>query len=147
MKTLIATLSVLLGLTSGGAHGAGRGIEHRQVTVEAANDEWTSTDLKLQQGDLLVVLATGTVTVGSLLGEVGPDGVAGTRTGEGTLQLKVGASTTFKVGSNFTVTDQVGTVKVRVSDSKYADNKGQFAVRLIQIPEDVVPPAKPIAAE
>jgi len=101
----------------------------------------------LQQGDLLVVLAAGKVTVGSLLGEVGPDGIGGTKTGEGTLQIKVGASTTFKIGSNFTVTDQVGTVNVRVSDSKYADNKGEFAVRLIQIPEDALPPVKPIAAD
>jgi hypothetical protein len=116
-----------------------RKIEHRTLKVEGANDEWSPTNLKFQAGDFLIIKAAGKVTVGSFLGEVGPDGNPSGKQ-EGRLQLKIGTATTLGVGSSATVNvDQSGPVKVRVNDTKYTDNKGSFNVDIVLIPAELVP--------
>lgn len=50
-------------------------ITRNVLAVSGANDEWTPTTLKVTVGDILLIRAEGTVTVGSYLGQSGPDGV------------------------------------------------------------------------
>jgi hypothetical protein len=115
------------------------------LTVAGGNDEWSTTNLKVAPGDILLIKASGTVTVGSYLGKTGPDGANG---GVGQLQLKIGASAVHPVGSvRYITVTEAGTAKLRVYDTKYQDNSGEYAVEVIRIPVSLIPEAQQVVAQ
>jgi len=121
-------------------------IEHKQISVAATNDEWTPTSIKVAVGDVLIVNELGSkVKVGAWLGEVGADGAS---TGEGALHLKIGVGAGQKVGAHgYVMVTQAGAVKLKVNDSQYADNLGEFTVNLIRIPAALIPTPQVVAPQ
>ena len=120
-------------------------ITRHALTVAGANDEWTTTTLKVVPGDILLIKASGEVSVGSYLGNSTPDGI---QNGIGQLQLKIGASSVQRAGSmSYIIVKETGVVKLRVNDTKYSDNSGEYAVEVIHIPALLIPEAQPVITE
>ena len=143
LRTIAA--AILLTLATGHAAIAAPQIEHIIVKVEAANDEWTPTPIKLAAGDLLIIMARGKIKVGEFLGTTDANGKG---TGEGALHIKVGTTHTRLIGTRALVENEAtGAVKLRIRDTHYTDNEGAFEVRLLKIPAELVPPAKTVADE
>lgn len=108
-----------------------------KIAVQGQNDEWTSTQLRLEKGDLLFVAAGGAVKVGDWIGEVGPKGAGG---GEGRLLAKIGSAAAAPTGERLVaLIDGAGVLKLKVEDSKYTDNSGAFTVEVIRVPAALVP--------
>lgn len=138
-------IASLLASSSVCATTQGNSITRYSLTVAGANDEWTSTTLKVVPGDILLIKASGEVTVGAYLGKTTPDG---TQNGIGLLQLKIGASTVQRAGSmSYIIVTEIGTAKLRVYDTKYPDNSGEYKVEVIRIPSSLIPDAQPVIAE
>jgi hypothetical protein len=115
------------------------GIVHEEIAVDGRNDEWTSAQVKVTPGDLVLVFARGKVKVGNFLGAVGPKGA---NSGEGRLEMKVGTGTVTTVGERWVgAFRQTGSVKFKVYDTNYRDNEGSFHVHLVIIPAGAFPPA------
>lgn len=109
--------------------------------ISATSEEWVSTRLSVMPGDILLIRASGTISVGGFLGKTGPDG---TSTGVGRLKLKIGNAAVESVGSiKYVPVTEPGTVMLRIEDSNYKDNSGEFNVEVIRIPAKIIP--KPIA--
>lgn len=120
-------------------------ITRHTLTVAGGNDEWTTTTLKVAPGDILLIKATGSVTVGGFLGKTNPDGNNG---GVGQLQMKIGATAVHPVGSvRYISVTEAGTAKLRVYDTNYQDNSGEYAVEVIHIPVSLIPEAQQVVAE
>lgn len=121
-------------------------IQSHQVRVLANNDEWTGTGLYLNAGDCMMIFTgQGKVKIGHNLGEVDANG---TSTGLGLLKGKIGTSAVFPVGqrTTFCAVDR-GNVKLKVSDTKYEDNSGEFVVVLIKVPGQFIPAAEEYSAD
>ncbi len=142
--SIVLALATLLPAVAQAAVPAEKITRHALV-IAGGNDEWTTTTLKVAPGDILLVKATGAVTVGSYLGKTGPDGTNG---GIGQLQLKIGATSVQPVGSvRYITVTEAGTAKLRVYDTNYQDNSGEFAVEVIRIPVSQIPEAQQVVAE
>jgi len=112
-----------------------------EVSVPAANDEWTASGITVAVNDLVLVRATGRVRLGRLAGEVGPAGVLGSGHGPGLLLGKIGSASMFPVGvQTFVVATQAGPLQFKVRDSRYDDNDGSFSVDVIVVPASLIPP-------
>jgi hypothetical protein len=115
------------------------GIIHEEITVDGRNDEWTSAEVKVNPGDMVLVFARGKVKVGNFLGAVGPTGA---KSGEGRLEMKVGTGNVLTVGERWVgAFARTGAVKFKVYDTNYRDNEGSFRVHLVIIPAGAFPPA------
>ena len=114
-----------------------RRLQHLVVTVAASNDEWTTTGVTVQTGDILVANASGKVIVGSFIGGTDANGMG---SGEGALEFKIGVTAGRAAGAHFfhNVTTP-GELKFRVRDSRYQDNSGNFEVDLLIIPSEAIP--------
>lgn len=109
--------------------------------ISATSEEWISTGLMVMPGDILLIRATGTISVGGFLGNTGPDG---TSTGVGRLKLKIGSAAVESVGAiKYVPVTVPGLAMLRVDDSNYRDNSGVFNVEVIRIPAKIIP--KPIS--
>lgn len=119
--------------------------EGKSVKVSGGNDEWTDTGMKVEAGDLILVEASGEVTIGSWKGKVGANGEQGSENGR--LMIKVGDGGGRKVGAKFfELAKDAGPVKLKVYDSKYDDNDGAFAVVVTRVPAAALPKAATAAA-
>src|SRR6266568_164182 len=140
----LGTLAVIAALSASTAEaqaGVCTAIANKVVKVNARNDEWTSADVKVQPGDLVIVSAKGKVRVGPAKdcdadGLVGPDfsqQMGGTKfTNIGRLQMKVGTGTVALIGKSwFGGVPDPGHLKFRVYDTKYDDNAGSFEVYVL----------------
>jgi hypothetical protein len=115
------------------------------LAISATSEEWVSTRLKVYPGDILLIRATGTISVGGFLGKTDPDGTA---TGVGRLKLKIGDSTVESVGSiKYVPVTVAGTAMLRIEDSNYRDNSGEFSVDVIRIPEKIIPKSIPVTSK
>ncbi len=120
-------------------------IVNKKVMVAATNDEWTPTEIKVQAGDLLVIITSGNVAIGAYSGEVDADGNA---SGEGALIGKIGVGAGFTVGDRTVIpVDAEGTFKLKVKDGVYSDNRGQFEVMVLHIPAGAIPEPVVVTAE
>ncbi len=120
-------------------------IEHKTVIVASTNDEWTSTKLRIMEGDIIVIIAAGTVRVGEWTGDVDADGASN---GDGALYGKIGVGAGFLVGAkNVWVSDNEGTLKLKIRDGVYSDNSGNFEVRVIRIPPEAIPDSEIVEAD
>lgn len=116
-------------------------ITRKTIQVEGANDDYTSADITVKKGDVVLIGASGTVVTGSWMGPTDPNGHNG-RCGEsdkdGALMVKVGTSGAMKAGKHLFLIarDHEGELKFKVRDTKYTDNRGAFTVDIIHIPHD-----------
>ncbi|MCA1631631.1 MAG: LecA/PA-IL family lectin [Acidobacteria bacterium] len=122
----------------------------REVTISVpGTSRGTDTGLDLRAGDRVTLSAAGRVIAGRRAGEVGPEGGASSGVGSilgtrpvpnagvgaliGYLRMSNGqASQPFYVGSQLTLTAQAdGRLILLVNDDNYADNGGEFTVRIV----------------
>lgn len=116
-------------------------ITNKVFTVAATNDEWTQTNITVSPGDILITSEPGNkITVGSYLGAADANGLSN---GVGALFMKIGVGAGFKIGAHGTVlVKEPGQVKLRVNDTRYSDNSGNYTVSIIHIPGSLIPPAQ-----
>jgi hypothetical protein len=111
-----------------------------QLTVQGTNDEWTSSTIKLERGDIVVVRAAGKVNDASADG-IGSSNVFG-------LMMKVGTGAAQFVGSRKAfVAGADGVLKFRVNDTSFPDNKGAFTADVLVLRGRSLPDAVPVKAE
>lgn len=116
------------------------------VTVAAVNDEWTATNIRVVPGDILLTIEQGNkIVVGTYIGSTGANGI---NNGTGALQLKIGSGASQIVGvKGFVVVNESGIVKLKVNDTNYNDNSGEYKVNIIHIPGGLIPSSKDVSAE
>lgn len=126
-------------------HAQALGVRHVAVTVAARDSNWTSTELTVDEGDLIAVRAAGTVVIGVFSREVDADGLApGTSAGVGKayLELRIGDGRAVPIGrsgSHEALTS--GELQLRVHDNRYDDNAGAFHVDVVVVPATAIPHA------
>lgn len=129
----------------GASHAQALGVRHIAVTVAARDSNWTSTELTVDEGDLIAVRAAGTVVIGVFSREVDANGLApGTSAGVGKayLELRIGEGRAVPIGrsgSHEALTS--GELQLRVHDNRYDDNAGAFHVDVIVVPATAIPHA------
>src|SRR5438105_4233646 len=124
-----------------------RGRTPRDITVDVpATSRGTDTNIDVRTGDQITIAATGTITAGRRVGDVGPDGGRSTGLGINVRPVPtagVGAliayirmpngqlSQAYLIGSNLTTTVPVdGRLILAINDDDYSDNAGSFSVRI-----------------
>jgi len=124
-----------------------RGRSPREITITVpATSRGTDAGIDVRSGDQITISATGTITAGRRVGDVGPDGARSTGIGINVRPLPtagVGAliayirmangqlSQAYLIGSNLTTTVPVdGRLILAINDDDYSDNSGSFAVRI-----------------
>ncbi len=124
----------------------GRG-QQRDITIDVpATSRGTDTNIEVRSGDQITISATGTITAGRRIGDVGPDGARSTGLGINVRPLPtagVGAliayirmangqlSQAYLIGSNLTTTVPAdGRLILAINDDDYSDNSGSFSVRI-----------------
>jgi len=120
---------------------------HRKLKVAAIDDDWTRTGIVLEPGQLVVIIAEGTVKLRSYNDSqsIGPTGMDN---GSGRLEGKIGGAMPFVVGSSiaFYAKDS-GMLKLRIKDKRYDDNMGGFDVKVLVMRPSEIPPATDVPAE
>ena len=124
-----------------------RGRIPRDITVDVpATSRGTDTNIDVRTGDQITIAATGTITAGRRVGDVGPDGGRSTGLGINVRPVPtagVGAliayirmpngqlSQAYLIGSNLTTTVPTdGRLILAINDDDYSDNRGSFSVRI-----------------
>ena len=111
-----------------------------------ATSRGTDAGIDVRSGDQITISATGTITAGRRVGDVGPDGARSTGIGINVRPLPtagVGAliayirmpngqlSQAYLIGSNLTTTVPVdGRLILAINDDDYSDNAGSFSVSI-----------------
>ncbi len=105
-----------------------------EVVVEAANEEWTDTEVFVNPGDVIQVRAEGTWRMALVFGPAGPEGWDGAAQyklfGEaraGALILRVGISDSVHAAylGKPIIADAKGRVKLRMNEApKHVDDNG-----------------------
>src|SRR2546423_1047089 len=124
-----------------------RGRTPRDITIDVpATSRGTDTNIDVRTGDSITISATGTITAGRRIGDVGPEGARSTGIGINVRPVPtagVGAliayirmpngqlSQAYLIGSNLTTTVPVdGRLILAINDDDYSDNSGSFSVRI-----------------
>jgi hypothetical protein len=124
-----------------------RGRSPREITINVpATSRGTDAGIDVRSGDQITISATGTITAGRRVGDVGPDGARSTGVGINVRPVPtagVGAliayirmangqlSQAYLIGSNLTTTVPVdGRLILAINDDDYSDNSGSFSVRI-----------------
>jgi hypothetical protein len=134
------------------AQTSGAGIQHVRVVVSASSGAWLETGLIAARGDLLVVTAEGRIEITS--GDLSPaaarpylttssvdaNGIGGSRSGDGTLEMAVGTGPTESIGARgFLFAADSGSVKLRVRARHPDRNAGSFRVKIVHVPALLIP--------
>lgn len=134
----------------GGDRGYDRGQRgQRDLTISVpATSRGMDTGIDLRAGDPITITATGTITAGRRIGDVGPDGARGSgfgavvnarpvpTAGVGALIAYIRMSNgqlsqPYLVGSNLSSTVPTdGRLILAINDDDYSDNSGSFSVRI-----------------
>src|SRR3954449_3078915 len=132
VRTCLTAIAVLLLVPVAAAGAQAPGVRHLALAVAARDSNWTSTEVTVDDGDVIAVRAAGTVVIGVFSREVDADGLApGTSAGMGKayLELRIGdggAVPSGRSGSHEALTS--GELQLRVHDTRYGDNAGAFHV-------------------
>jgi hypothetical protein len=124
--------------------GGYRGNQRERTLSVPANSRGADTGIDVRAGEPITIIATGTITAGSRVGEVGPDGARSSGLGINARPVPsagVGAliayirmangqlSPPYLVGSNLnTSVPMDGRLILAVNDDNYNDNSGSFSV-------------------
>lgn len=142
---IITTALALLLVPRAPSHAQALGVRHIALSVPARDSNWTSTDLTVDEGDLIAVRAAGTVVIGVFSREVDADGLApGTSAGMGKsyLELRIGAGRAVPIGrSGSHEAVSSGELQFRLHDMRYDDNAGAFHVDVVIVPATAIPHA------
>ena len=109
----------------------------KYITVEATNDVWTQTNIKVSSGDILLLEEQGNqIVLGAWLGAVTANGLP---SGEGALERKIATGAAVRVGTRyFETVENSCLLKLKIADKKYEDNKGHFIVKVTLIPARLI---------
>src|SRR5256886_10357143 len=124
-----------------------RGRIPREITINVpGTSRGTDAGIDVRSGDQITISATGTITAGRRVGDVGPDGARSTGIGINVRPLPtagVGAliayirmpngqlSQAYLIGSNLTTTVPIdGRLILAINDDDYSDNAGSFSVSI-----------------
>lgn len=124
-----------------------RGRSPREIAINVpATSRGTDAGIDVRSGDQITISATGTITAGRRVGDVGPDGARSTGIGINVRPLPtagVGAliayirmangqlSQAYLIGSSLTTTVPTdGRLILAINDDDYSDNSGSFSVRI-----------------
>jgi hypothetical protein len=121
----------------------------REITIDVpGSSRGTDSGFEVRSGDQITITASGTVTAGSRVGQVGPEGARSTGFGSvvnarplptagvgaliGYIRDANGqASQPFLVGPSVTMTVPIdGRLILAINDDNYNDNSGSFSVRI-----------------
>jgi hypothetical protein len=119
----------------------------REMTIEVpGSSRGTDSGFEVRSGDQITISASGTITAGSRVGQVGPEGARSSGFGINARPLPtagVGAliayirdangqtSQPFLVGPSVTMTVPIdGRLILAINDDNYSDNSGSFSVRI-----------------
>ena len=121
----------------------------REVTVDVpGNSRGTDTRLDLRAGDPITISATGTITAGRRVGDVGPDGARSSgfgsvvsarpvpNAGVGALIAYIRMSNgqlsqPYLIGANLSTTVPAdGRLILAINDDDFSDNSGSFSVKI-----------------
>ncbi|MFN2577690.1 MAG: LecA/PA-IL family lectin [Pyrinomonadaceae bacterium] len=119
----------------------------RDIPIDVpATSRGTDTGIDVRRGDPITISATGTITAGRRLGDVGPDGARSNGLGINARPVPTGGvgaliayirmsngqlSQAYLIGSNLTTTVPVdGRLILAINDDDYSDNSGSFSVRI-----------------
>jgi hypothetical protein len=120
--------------------------------VSASSGVWLDAGLSAARGDLIVVIAVGRIEITS--GDLSPaaarpylttlsvdaNGIGGSRSDDGTLELAVGTGPTESVGARgFLFAADSGSVKLRVRARHPDRNTGSFRVEIVHVPARLIP--------
>ena len=144
MKHTLAILGAAIAVSGASIQAEGQTantIRHVIIRVAATNDEWTSSGLELQMGDLMIVRAGGVIQIGQYSNRVNANGAPG---GAGSLEYKIGVGAGRPAGIQSLHVAEPGELKFRVHDTRYDDNAGAFDVDVVIVPASAIPPAGPI---
>lgn len=130
----------------------GAGVHHLQVTVSASSGAWLDAGLIAARGDLILVTAEGRVEVTSddlspaaarpylTTSSVDANGIGGSRSNDGTLEIAVGTGPIGSVGArDFLFAADSGSVKLRVRARHPDRNAGSFRVEIVHVPAVLIP--------
>jgi hypothetical protein len=130
----------------------GVGIHHLQVLVSASSGAWLGAGFIAARGDLIVVTAEGRVEVTSddlspaaarpylTTTSVDANGIGGSRSNDGTLEIAVGTGPTNLTGARgFLFAADSGSVKLRVRARHPDRNAGSFRVEIVHVPAVLIP--------
>lgn len=124
-----------------------RGRSPREITITVpATSRGVDAGIDVRSGDQITISATGTITAGRRVGDVGPDGARSTGIGINVRPVPtagVGAliayirmpngqlSQAYLIGSTLTTTVPTdGRLILAINDDDYSDNSGSFSVRI-----------------
>lgn len=121
--------------------------------MSASSGSWLNAGLIAARGDLLVVTAVGRVEVTSddfspaaarpylTTSSVDANGIGGTRSNDGTLEVAVGTGPVESTGARgFLFAADSGSVKLRVRARHPDRNTGSFRVEIVHVPAVLIPP-------
>ena len=148
MKLPLAFVGLALGFAAVARGEVCSSISNRELTVDASNPEWTTAPIKVNEGDLLLIFASGRAKVAhAMMNEVSPNGAPN---GAGRLEMEVGTGGVVSTGERWVgAFRDSGAVKFRVANKghKYQDYSGSYRVQLIVIPAGVLPPSMKVDME
>ncbi len=110
------------------------------VVVEAANEEWTDTEVYVEPGDVIQVRAEGTWRMALVFGAAGPEGWDGAAqyrlhsdARAGALILQIGISDRVHAAylGKPIIADAKGRVKLRMNDKDVRDNGGSIKAEVV----------------
>ena len=141
LPLLVAPLSGQQNYQSNSTASVPNGIAIREIHVPAANDEWTSTGFRVSSGDCLMFSADTTrIRIGAGGGEVN---ALGNSVGTGALRAKIGTNSPITVGLRYWFcSKEQGLLKLKVADTRYDDNSGEFTAYVIRVPGQMLPPVE-----
>lgn len=108
----------------------------KSVTVEAANDEWTTVEGGFDEGGLVFIVASGTVTIRGAQRTAEGRGCSqgGASDDDGGLAVKVGKTLLPKAGTMAIQSPGKTPLKFRVrSGNKYDENTGSYEVSVAHV--------------
>jgi hypothetical protein len=130
------------------------GVRHLQIVVSASSGAWLDAGIVAAPGDLIVVTAEGRIEV--VVGDLSPaaarpyltsasvdaNGVGGSRSDDGTLEMMVGTGPVVAMGARgFAFAPDSGSVKLRVRARHPDRNRGSFRVGIVHVPARLIPVA------
>ncbi|HXI24185.1 MAG TPA: hypothetical protein VNG71_10025 [Pyrinomonadaceae bacterium] len=119
----------------------------REITIDVpGSSRGTDSGFEVRSGDQITITASGTITAGSRVGQVGPEGARSSGFGINARPLPTAgvgaligyirdangqASQPFLVGPSVTMTVPIdGRLILAINDDNYSDNSGSFSVRI-----------------
>jgi hypothetical protein len=148
MKLPLALVFLAFGIAAAAKAEVCANISNQELSVDASNAEWTAAPIKVKEGDLLLVFASGRAKVAhAMMNDLSPNGAPN---GAGRLEMEVGTAAVVSTGERWVgAFRDSGAVRFRVANKghKQQDFSGSYRVQLIVIPAGALPPSMKVDME